>query len=180
VPEYHKLIEIGLLTEDDALELIEGYLVLKMPRNPPHATSLHHTLRALHRCLPDGWSVWVQSAITLSDSEPEPDLAIVRGDERTYAHRHPGPADIGLAIEVSDSTLLGDRADKGRIYARAGIACYWIVNLNDRQVEVYTAPSGPTAAPAFAQRVDYRAGSTVPLVLEGALAGNIPVQDLLP
>jgi Uma2 family endonuclease len=180
VPEYHKLIEIGLLTEDDNLELLEGYLVHKMSRNPPHDTSLHLTLRALHRCLPAGWSVRVQSAVTLSDSEPEPDLAVVRGDERTYAQRHPGSADIGLVVEVSDSTLLGERADKGRIYARAGIACYWIVNLNDRQVEVYTAPSGPAASMGFAQRVDYRPGSTVPLVLDGTLAGNIPVQDLLP
>src|SRR5205823_2588074 len=107
------------------------------------------------RCLPPDWSLRIQSAITLSDSEPEPDLAVVRGDERRYAAHHPRPADVGLLIEVADSTLLGDRADKGRIYARAGIAIYWIVNLIDRQVEVYSAPSGSGDSSAYGQRTDY-------------------------
>src|SRR5262249_46760367 len=108
------------------------------------------------------------------------DCAIVRGNARTYLTRHPGPADIGLVIEVADTTLAGDRADKCRIYARAGLACYWIVNLNDRQVEVYTSPSGPTASPAFAQRTDYHVGDTVPLVLDAATVASIAVVDLLP
>jgi Uma2 family endonuclease len=180
VAEYHKLTEIGILTEDDNLELLEGYLVLKMSRNPPHDVSIHLILRALLSILLPGWSVRVQSAITLTESEPEPDLAVVRGDERTYSNRHPGPADVGLVIEVSDTTLPGDRADKGRIYARAGLACYWIVNLTDRQVEVYTSPSGPTASPAFAQRVDYHVGDSVPLVLDGTTVANVVVQELLP
>jgi Uma2 family endonuclease len=180
VPEYHKLIEIGILTEDDNLELLEGYLVLKMARNPPHDGTIDLVRETLGRLLPVGWMLRMQEAITLSDSEPEPDGAVVRGNARTYLSRHPGPPDLGLVIEVSDSTLLGDRADKGRIYARGGVACYWIVNLNDRQIEVYTGPSGPVASPAFAQRVDYRAGGAVPLVLDGARLGAIPVQDLLP
>jgi len=116
----------------------------------------------------------------LPDSEPEPDIAIVRGDDAAYEHRHPSPADIGVLIEVSDSTLAGDRADKSRIYARAKIACYWIVNLLDRQVEVYTQPSGPVAAPAYSQQATYRAGDAVPLVLDGATAATIAVQELLP
>ncbi len=80
----------------------------------------------------------MQSAITLSRSEPEPDAALVRGNARTYAKHHPKPPDIGLVIEVSDSTLDGDRIDKGRLYAEAGIVCYWIVNLVDRQIEIYS------------------------------------------
>jgi Uma2 family endonuclease len=122
----------------------------------------------------------VQCAITLGDSEPEPDGAVVRGDARTYLTRYPGPGDVGLVIEVADSTLAADRIDKGRIYARAGIVCYWIVNLVDRQIEVYTSPSGPTAAPAFAQQADYHVGDAVPLVLDGTTVVSIPVQDLLP
>jgi Uma2 family endonuclease len=180
VAEYHKLIDIGLLTENDNLELIEGYLVLKMSRNPPHDSCIHLALRMLLRCLPPDWSLRVQSAITLSDSEPEPDLAIVRGDERTYAVRYPGPADVGLLIEVADSTLLGDRADKGRIYARAGIAVYWIINLIDRQVEVYSSPSSSGTSPAYGQRNDYGAADQLPLVLDGVAVASIPVRDLLP
>jgi Uma2 family endonuclease len=180
VAEYHKLIDIGLLTENDNLELIEGYLVHKMSRNPPHDSCIHLTLRMLLRCLPPAWSLRMQSAITLSDSEPEPDLAVVCGDERTYAARHPLPADVGLVIEVADSTLLGDRADKGRIYARAGLAVYWIINLIDRQVEVYSSPLSSGPSPAYGQRIDYGAGDQVPLILDGALMANILVRDLLP
>ncbi len=180
VAEYHKLIDIGLLTENDNLELIEGYLILKMSRNPPHDSCIHLTLRMLLRCLPPDWSLRIQSALTLSDSEPEPDLAVVRGDERAYASHHPFPADVGLVIEVADSTLLGDRADKGRIYARAGLPIYWIINLIDRQVEVYSSPSSSGPSPAYAQRINYGANDQVPLVLDGTLAANIPVCDLLP
>jgi len=94
--------------------------------------------------------------------------------------RHPGPADIGVVIEVADSTLVGDRADKGRIYARANLPCYWIVNLQDGQIEVYTSPSGPMVSPGYAQHLDYRPGDSVPFLLDGVLAANIPVQELLP
>jgi Uma2 family endonuclease len=137
-------------------------------------------MKRLFRALPPGWDLRVQSAVTLSDSEPEPDLAIVRGDESLYLARHPGPPDVGLVAEVADSTLPADRIDKCRIYARAGIVCYWIINVNDRQIEVYSNPSGPTAAPAFAQRMDYRPGDAVPLVLDGMTVASLAVQDLLP
>jgi Uma2 family endonuclease len=180
VAEYHRLTEIGMLTEDDNLELLEGYLVLKMARNPPHDGTLHRAVKRLGPALPAGWDLRIQSAVTLADSEPEPDLAVVREDPAGYTTRHPQAADVGLLIEVADSTLLGDRADKGRIYARAGIACYWIINLPDRQVEVYTLPSGPTAAPAYAQRRDFGIADTIPLILDGNVVAMVPVQELVP
>lgn len=180
VAEYHKLLDIGLLTENDNLELIEGYLVLKMSRNPPHDRCIHLALRMLLRCLPPDWSVRIQSAITLGDSEPEPDLAVVRGEERTYAARHPSSVDVGVVIEVADSTLLGDRADKARLYARAGIASYWIINLIDRQVEVYSSPSSSGNAPNYGHRINYGAGDQVPLMLHNSLVTSIAVRDLLP
>jgi Uma2 family endonuclease len=180
VAEYHRLIELGILTEDDNLELLEGYLVLKMSRNPPHDGTLHRAYKRLVRLLPAGWDVRMQSAVTLTDSEPEPDLAVVREDPDGYMTRHPAAVDVGLVVEVSDSTLAGDRADKGRIYARAGIGCYWIINLVDRQIEVYESPSGPGASPAYTQRRDYRAGDVVPLALGGQPLAGVPVQDLLP
>jgi Uma2 family endonuclease len=180
VAKYHKLIEIGILTEDDNLELLDGYLVHKMTRNPPHDACLQLIQETLPRLLPAGWCLRMQSAITLSRSEPEPDAAIVRGNARTYSTQHPKPADIGLVIEVTDSTLDADRIDKGRIYAEAGIAYYWIINLVDKQIEVYTPPSGATTTPSFARRQDYRVGDDVPLLLDGAAVANIPVRDLLP
>lgn len=178
--EYHKLIEIGLLTEDDDLELLEGYLVNKMPHNPPHDGTIQKVMKSLARALPSGWDMRIQSAVTLDDSEPEPDLAVVRGDENTYLTRHPGPADIGLIVEVANSTLPTDRIDKGRIYASAAIVCYWIVNLVDGLIEVYTGPSGPSGMPTFAQRTDFRAGDMVPLGLDGTAIAQLPVQEMLP
>src|SRR5437763_640993 len=129
VDEYHRLIEIGILTEDDNLELLDGYLVLKMSKNPPHEGSIDLASDLLNAHKPTGWIVRVQEAVTLSESEPEPDLVLARGNRRSYLKRHPGPADVGLVIEVADSSLASDRADKGPIYARAGLPTYWIVNL---------------------------------------------------
>jgi Uma2 family endonuclease len=180
VAEYHKLIEIGILTEDDNLELLEGYLVHKMTRNPPHDATLQLIQQTLPQLLPARWCLRLQSAITLGTSEPEPDGAIVRGGARSYSSRHPGPTDVDLVIEVADATLAGDRVDKGRIYAQAGIPCYWIINLADRQIEVYTVPSGATGTPAYTQRQDYHVADDVPLTLDGMTVGSLPVRELLP
>jgi Uma2 family endonuclease len=97
-----------------------------------------------------------------------------------YLTRHPTAADIGLVVEVSDSTLQGDRQDKGAIYARAKIESYWIVNLNERQIEVYTSPSGSGPGSSYVSRVDYREGNSIPLLLGGATPIQVAVQDLLP
>ncbi len=180
VQEYHKLIEVGVLTEDDNLELLEGYLVHKLSRNPPHDCSLDLASHGLNATAPPGWTVRVQSAVTLAESEPEPDITVARGGPRTFAARHPEPADIGLLIEVADSTLPGDRSDKGRIYARANVPIYWIINLADRQIEVYENPSGPTALSSYTKRTDFHVGDSVPLVLDGNAVARLAVQDLLP
>src|SRR4051794_28545335 len=95
VNEYHRLTEIGILTEDDNLELLEGYLVLKMSRNPPHDCSIQLTSDSVRAANPRGWCVRVQSAVTLAESEPEPDITIARGDARSYAAHHPSPSEIG-------------------------------------------------------------------------------------
>jgi Uma2 family endonuclease len=121
----------------------------------------------------------VRLAVTLSDSEPEPDFALVRGTGEDYEHRHPGPPEIGLIIEVADSSLLRDRHDKARIYARGGIGCYWIVNLVDRRIEVHTQPSGPTAAPAYGTSQTYQPGDKLPLILDGTTVGTLAVTDLI-
>jgi Uma2 family endonuclease len=180
VPEYHRLIEIGLLTEDDNLELIDGYLVKKMSRNSPHDGTLQVTADSINPTLPPGWCMRVQCTVTLPESEPEPDITVARGNNRAFFARHPGPADIGGVVEVSDSTLTGDRIDKGRIYSRAQIPVYWIINLIDRQIEVYEQPSGPTPVPGYAKTTIYKPGDLVPLVLDGVTVGTFAVNDLLP
>ena len=122
VEEYHQMIQAGILGEDDDVELLEGWIVPEMPRNPAHDALIawvHN--RVLAPRLREGWFCRGQSAITTPDSEPEPDLALIRGSERDYLSRHPGPADTALAVEVADSSLSRDRSIKARIYAAAGV-----------------------------------------------------------
>ena len=115
--------------------------------------------------------------VVLPDSQPEPDFAVVRGDETAYLARHPGAADTGLVIEVADTSLLRDQRDKARIYARGGIPVYWIINPVDRRIEVYSRPTGPTAAPEYQT---YQPPDHVPLVLDGVQVAAVPAADLLP
>lgn len=180
VKQYQKMIENGVITEDDDLELLEGYLVEKMSRNAPHDGGLDLMRDALYRLLPVDWWMRVQEGVALRDSVPEPDIAVVRGNARTYLKRHPAPADVGVVMEISDSSLDNDRDDKTRIYARAGLPIYWIVNLVDRQVEVYEQPSGPTPNPCYASIQVFKPGDVVRFVLDGNVIGTIPVADLLP
>jgi Uma2 family endonuclease len=180
VARYQRMIETGILTPEDKVELLENYLVLKMPRNPPHDGTIDLLKAALPGRIPGGWLLRIQQTVVLSDSQPEPDFSVVRGGPRTYLTRHPVAADVGLVIEVADSSLLRDQRDKTRIYARAGIPIYWIVNLVDRRIEVYGQPTGPTAVPAYQSFQTYQPGDAVPLVLDDSTAGTVPAADLLP
>lgn len=179
VAQYHQMIERGILTGDDRVELLEGRIVDKMPHNPPHDGSITRVYRRIDRVLPDDWLLRIQSAVTLRDSEPEPDFGVVRGPEEEYFSRHPNPRDIGLLIEVADSTLMQDRRYKGQLYAQNRIPAYWIINLVNRIVEVHTSPRGGKS-PSYRERHDYQIGKSVPLILEGRQIGLIPVRELLP
>ena len=181
VDEYHQMIQAGIIGEDDNVELLEGWIVPKMGRNPPHDTMISVIMTdILPPLLPKGWFRRVQSAVTTTASEPEPDVAVIRGTQRDYLARHPGPADMALVIEVADSSLSRDRTIKGPIYAAAAVPIYWIINLVDSQIEVYTDPTGPGAAPVYRVRQDYRIGDLVPFVVDGRDLGPIPAQELLP
>jgi Uma2 family endonuclease len=140
----------------------------------------HHIFDVLTPRLPTEYHCRRQSAITTTDSEPEPDVAVVRGLKRAYLTRHPGPADLPLVIEAADSSLERDRTHKLWIYANANIPIYWIVNLVDAQVEVYTDSTGPAPAPTYRTRQVHRPGDLVPFILDGHDLGPIPAQELLP
>jgi Uma2 family endonuclease len=180
VARYQKMIETGIIKPEDKVELLENYVVLKMSRNPPHDGTIDLISETLTPKVPPGWRLRVQLTVVLADSQPEPDFAIVRGTARTYLARHPSAADVGLLIEVANTSLLRDQRDKTRIYARGGIPCYWIANLVDQRIEVFTQPSGPTAIPAYGSFQVYQPGDAVPLVLDGATVATIPVAELLP
>ena len=180
IEQYHAMIQAGILTDDDSVELLEGWLVFKMPKNPPHRVTTRLVRTALENILPPGWYVDSQEPITLSNSEPEPDIVVIRGDTRQYLDRHPGAEDIALIVEVSDTTLQRDRTVKKRIYARAGIAIYWIVNLVEEQIEVYSQPMAEVEKPDYNQRLDFGRSAVIPITIAGREICAIAVNSLLP
>ncbi|MBD1908062.1 Uma2 family endonuclease [Trichocoleus sp. FACHB-6] len=173
------MIRLGILSDDDPVELLDGWLVYKMPKNPPHRATTKLTRNALEAVIPEGWYVDTQEPITLTDSEPEPDVVVVRGNTRDYLDRHPGAADIALIIEVADSTLERDRTSKQRLYARAGIPIYWIINLPEKQIEVYTEPVVAEES-IYQRRQDYQLSDEVPVAIAGQIVSRLSVLDLLP
>jgi Uma2 family endonuclease len=180
VAQYQEMINTGILDEDDPVELLEGWLIPKMPKKPRHIVAKGIASDALTRLLPPGWHVNEQEPLTTEDSEPEPDVMVIRGSRRDYLERHPGPDDVSLVIEVSDSTLKRDRGLKKRIYARAGIQVYWIINLIDNQIEVYTDPTGTAEEPDYQRRQDYSPDDEIPVVIEGKETGRLAARELLP
>ena len=173
------MAETGVLTEEDQVELLEGWIAPKMIHNPPHDATVDLIDEAIRRQLPPGWRTRVQSSITTDDSEPEPDVAIVRGEARDYSQRHPGAGDIGLLVEIAETSLDRDRA-KCRLYARAAIPIYWIANLIESRIEAYTEPTCPSGRPKYAKEAIYRRGDTIPLLLDGQEIARLPVDSLLP
>lgn len=180
VDRYTQMIASGVITKNDGVELLEGILVPKMSKSPDHALGVILLNENLRAALPAGVHIQIEQPIALDDSLPEPDGAIVLGRPRDRAGRHPTPDEIPIVIEVSDSSLRRDRETKRRVYARNGIAVYWIVNVTDRAVEVYTGPSGPAAAPDDATAATYWPGDAVPVVIGGNAVGALHAADLLP
>jgi Uma2 family endonuclease len=179
VEQYHRMIETGVLRSGDRCELLDGWITEKMTQNPPHAVAIQLLDATLAGILPADWVRRLQSPITLSHSEPEPDVVVARGPVRRYLDHHPGPGEIALVAEVTDSTLAEDRTLKARIYAEARLPQYWIVNLVDRQVEVYSQPRAGRS-PSYRLRQDFVAGDSIPVVTGGKQLGTIAVAELLP
>jgi Uma2 family endonuclease len=180
VEQYHQMADAGILLDGAPVELIEGLLVRKMTKHRPHTIATHRLRTLFPALLPVGWYFDSQEPVTTADSEPEPDGCVIRGALEDYQTRQPLAEETALLIEVSDTTLAFDRGTKKRIYARAGIPIYWILNLVAREVEVYQDPTGPDEEPVYRESMIYRPGDRVPLVLDGVTVGEIAVSDLLP
>jgi Uma2 family endonuclease len=180
VAQYHAMVDHCILQEDDPVELLEGWLVQRMRKSPPHSCTTYLVRRAVEGLLPTGWYVDSHELVTMAESEPEVDVLVVRGDPRDYPDHHPGPAAVALVAEVADSSLHTDHGIKKRVYARAGIPVYWIANLVERKFEVYTDPTGPAEQPDYRQRQEYRPDDKIPVVLDGEEIGRLPVRELLP
>jgi Uma2 family endonuclease len=176
IDQYEKLVESGVFTKRDKAQLIHGILVQKVTSNPPHAVSTELCDDELSRVSPAGWHVRSEKPVKMPpDSEPEPDVCLVHGAHRDYSSGHPNPADIGLLVEIADSSLVGDRR-MARTFGANNIPIYWIVNLVDRQIEVYASP----AVDGYTASQIYKPGEMVPVVLDGVEVGRISVVDILP
>jgi Uma2 family endonuclease len=178
--EYERLVDLGVFQPGERLELLDGALVVREPQGARHANAVRRVAAALRRALGDAWLIDSQLPIALDDlSEPEPDVAVVPGTLDTYRDAHPSrPV---LIVEVAESSYRIDREYKASLYARAGVADYWIVDLVHEAVEVHRqAESSPAA------RYGWRYASIQTLRPPAAVAPliapdrGIAVADLLP
>jgi Uma2 family endonuclease len=169
-------LNVGILAPDDRVELLEDVIDRKLPKSPSHRIATRATRQALDRVIPNGWYVDEQEPLTLETSEPEPDVAVIRGETRNYTDRHPGAGDVGLVVEIADATLDRDRIVKKKIYAAAGIPCYWLIDLNRRRLEVYSEPVGTD----YLRRLTYEPQERVAVELDREEVGSVLVSDLLP
>src|SRR5215469_7349027 len=178
--EYDKLIEIGFFQPGEPVELIGGQLMVAEPQGAEHYTAIQKTAMALEAAFGPGWVVRTQGPIGLDEeSEPEPDVAVVRGAVEDYRSEHPSrPV---LTVEVAESSLGSDRERKGSLYARAGLPDYWVVNLAGCVVEVYREPVADSSAAfgwSYARREVFGAPAQISAL--AAPNGSVRVADLLP
>jgi Uma2 family endonuclease len=139
VDEYHRMIEAGIL-RDRHVELLAGEIVEMSPETPIHYTTAKRGTKYLAELLSGKADVRFNGPITLSDSEPEPDIAIVRLPESSYSDRHPAPGDIFWIVEVANTSLKKDLDLKAAIYATAAIEEYWVLDLSSKQLIVFRNP----------------------------------------
>ena len=179
VDQYDQMVDCGVISEHEPVELLGGVLVRKMPKNPDHEWAVAELWETLAACQADAWHVRKEAPIRIPDyDEPEPDLAIVRGTRAALRGRHPGPDDLLLVVEVGNTTLADDRGLRKERCARGRIAAYWIVNLRGGRVEVYSDPDPDTGQ--YGNRVDFGPDAHVPVVINGQEVCRIAVADLLP
>ena len=175
--QYEAMVASGVFSRFDRFYLIRGLLVAKMTQNTPHSTSDLLCGAALERVIPPGWHVRPGKPIRLPNqvSKPEPDRSVVRGEILDYSERDPDSHEVALAVEVADSRLREAR-DLIPVYGGGGIAVYWIINLVDRQVEVYSRPDKT----GYKTRKDFKPGQQIPVTIGGRRLRPIAVDDLIP
>jgi Uma2 family endonuclease len=150
-----------------------------MTKGPRHELARRRLRRLLEKLISSEFFVDEQGAFTTTTSEPEPDVFVIRGNIDDFTDRHADPSELPLVAEIADSSVRRDSNWKKRIYARAGIASYWIVNLAQDCIEVFSSPSGDTAQPTYAQHVVHKIGDDVPVIIDGTQIGVIAASEIL-
>lgn len=176
--EFYRLAECGFF-EDERVELLDGEIWTLPAQNTPHFSAVEAAAEVLLIAFGESHTARRHGPITLDDgTEPEPDVVIAPGSWRDYVGHHPTPPEVRLLVEVSDATLAKDRNKKARDYSRAGIADYWIINLIDRQLEVYRDPAAFPNGHRYKSRQVLVDGDTIaPL---SAPSSPVAVAALLP
>lgn len=176
---FFKIIEANIFADEDRVELWDGHICAQMAKNKPHSLSSAKTMAAMLRVMPPSWLVWPENPVTLGPKRvPLPDYAVIRGAFDDYIDRSPVAADVGLIVELSDSSLRFDTSVKLAGYAEANIPAYWVVNLIQNVVQTYEEPI--PAQRRYGREAVYAVGQAVPLRLDGVLIAEIPALDLLP
>lgn len=175
VYEYHQMEDAGILSARDRVELIYGEILVKAVAGPAHNASVARANRGMSRLVGDRAIVFVQSSVRVSQwSEPAPDIALLRPRDDFYASKHPGPEDILLIVEVSDSSLKFDLGTKARLYAETGVLEYWIVDIQNDCLFAYS----DIHENAYRAVRQYRRGDSIaPLLLPDCV---IAIDALLP
>jgi Putative restriction endonuclease len=161
------------------VELIEGTTVKKLTRSLWHDAAHERAAEIIGQLVPLHWQMLTAHQLVAADSRTEPDLLIIRGRLNETSNEPASPEDVPWVMEIADASLVFDRRTKRRIYARAAIPIYWLLNLPDRQLEVHSNPSGPVPMPDYQEQRVYRLGENVAFVLEEDL-GLVRVGDLIP
>lgn len=173
------MIDLGVFRPDDRLELLDGLLVVKEPQSSPHAAAVGMIAEALRLAFGPGWFIRQHSPVAANRwSEPEPDVCVVPGSAQDYVHAH--PARPVLVVEVARASLRLDRTRKAAIYARAGVADYWIANLDARTLEVHRDPAQDPATGRARYRSVQILGPDDIVTPLAAPDARVLVADLLP
>jgi Uma2 family endonuclease len=182
VEHYLAMILDGTIAPDARLELLDGRLVEKMTRYAPHNYAVYELGSVFRQMVPAGfWVVWEEKPLILGRYwRPEPDIAILRSPKDRYKTIDPVATDAVLLIEVADSTYPTDRAEKWRAYAAARIPIYWIVNINQQQIEVYRDPAGRGKNAAYRVTEIFGIEAEIPVVIDDQDVGRIVVKEILP
>ena len=172
VQEYHKMLEVGILKEDDRVELINGEIIYMSPKGGKHSACLSRITEIFPVVLAGKVIIRIQDPIDCSPySEPEPDIVLAKRRMDHYESGHPGAEDILVVMEVADSSLAIDRKTKLALYATSNIQEYWVINLQDLEIEVYKEPKGDH----YALRRIYSLDEAIPL----PMGKHIQVQSIL-
>jgi Uma2 family endonuclease len=181
--DYFKMVDADIIPPHRRVGLWKGQLYEKMSKKLPHSGASSLVIMALARTLPEGWCIWPENPVLIDDfTAPLPDVSVVRGTANVYTSRASVPKadEIGLVVELADTSLRKDLTVSLPIYARAGLPVYWVVNLVARRVEVYSQPVVEGEAARYSVSETFEPGKDVPLVLDGHEVARVPARDLLP